>query len=72
MQFITQLKNTYQFIHAHFLAEEHEVRRAFVDRFDDEFLIIEADVSDFGPSESCFRLQFVFFFVNIQSEGRHT
>lgn len=58
---------TYQFVHPHFLTEEHKIWRILVHRLNDKFLVIKTYMPNFRPCERSFWLQFVLFFVNIQS-----
>lgn len=43
------------FVDADTRREEHEIRRLFIYRLDDEFAIVERDVAYFGPREADFR-----------------
>ena len=43
-----------ELVHAQLLGVEGEVRGGLLDRFDDELLVVEADVADLGPGEHDF------------------
>ena len=49
----TQGENT--FVDAHARRKEYEIGRFFVDRFDNEFTVVERNISDFGPRKTDFR-----------------